>query len=133
LSVGFLGRALAAVAGFDSAGAMLPTAPADQVTRWASIPEDCKYYTLQQRAHVPHDAVKRLDRWPHLARGAKYWKISMAKSAGSVSALLRAFGVEFFCTFCHNGNDGGGFDTHTILVKYWQTMCKILEQSDELD
>jgi hypothetical protein len=67
--------------------------------------------------------------------GAKYWKISMSKSAGSVSALLlRAIGVdEPFCTLCNNGNDGGGFDTHTTSVKHWQTMCKVVEQSDEVE
>jgi hypothetical protein len=48
LSAGFLGRMLAAVAGFGSfrprlrAGCSLPTALAEQVARWASIPEDCQ-------------------------------------------------------------------------------------------
>jgi hypothetical protein len=99
---------------------MLPTALAERVTRWASIPEDSKYYTMEQCWHCPHDAIKRLDRWPHLAGGTKYWKISMSKSADSVSALLlRAFGVdEPFCTLCNNGNDVGGFDTHTTSVKH---------------
>ena len=110
---------------------MLETAPADQVARWASIPTDCQWYILEQPAHQPHDAVKRLQRWPHLAGGPKHWKNSMTVSAGSVCALLRAFGVEPFCTLCNSKN--GAFDAHTTAWKHCQAMTKLVEQSDDLE
>jgi hypothetical protein len=52
LSAGFLGRVLAAIAGCGSAADMLATASAEQVARWASIPEDRRWYILEQPKHT---------------------------------------------------------------------------------
>jgi hypothetical protein len=123
---------LAAVAGFGSAGAMLPTAPADVVALWANIPQDRRWYTVEEPAHPPHDAFVRLeDRWPQLAGGAKHWKHCMEGRARLVSTLLRAFGVEPFCTLCESNS--GEFDTHTTSPKHFRAVYHLVEQSDELD
>ena len=132
LSARFLGGALAAVAGFGSAGAMLQNADPDQVNRWNSIPQDDRYYTLEDRKYLPRLADKKLDRWPNLAGGRGHWKTCMEASAGSVIALLRAFGVEPFCSIC-KGNQGGSFDTHTLSPKHFQAMCDLVEQTDDLN
>jgi hypothetical protein len=70
LSAGFLGRVLAAIAGCGSAADMLATASAEQVARWASIPEDRRWYILEQPTHLPHDAVNKPDECQSTCQGA---------------------------------------------------------------
>ena len=80
LSAGFLGRLLAAVAGFGSAVAMLPTAPLNQEARWASIPQDGRWYILEQPTHLPHDAGNRPDSWPQLAGKIAWLRVPAASA-----------------------------------------------------
>jgi hypothetical protein len=54
MSAGFLGRVLAAVAGFGSAGTMRPTVLAERVTRWASIPQRIASITPWSNVGIVH-------------------------------------------------------------------------------
>ena len=56
----------------------------------------------------------------------------MGASAGSVTALLRAFGVEPFCAICKN-NHGAGFDMHVLSSKHFQVICDLVEQTADLN
>jgi hypothetical protein len=121
---------LAAVAGFGSAVAMLPTAPFEQEARWARIPQDGRWYILEQPTHLSPDAGNRPNTWPQLAGGLGVWRSWMSASASSVCALLRAFGVEPSCTLC----DGFylAFDAHTTSKTHFQVMHQLVNEYGEL-
>jgi hypothetical protein len=130
LSVGFLGRVLAAVAGFGSAVAMLLTAPVEQEARWARIPQDGRWYILEQPTHLPPDAGNRPNTWPQLVGGIWGWKKHMSASASSVCKLLRAFGVEPSCTLCNGFYLA--FDAHTTSQTHFRVVHRLVEQYGEL-
>jgi hypothetical protein len=84
---------------FGSAVAMFPTAPLKQEARWASIPQDGRWYILEQPTHLPHDAGYRPDNWPELAGGAiVFGDLSSPSSA----VVLRCVWCGIFRVFIHN-------------------------------
>lgn len=108
---------------------MLRSAPASEVARWAAVPEDGRWYTLDVRTVEPNDCRAGADGWPNLNGGHRHWKGVMEAASRKASALLKAFGVEPFCTLC---NTGGGFDAHVMGSEHYRNVREHVNQLKEL-
>lgn len=111
---------------------MLPHAPAEQAKRWASVPQDGCWYSVQPPAFAPDDPFDGPSGWPNLASGSRHWKASMTETATMFSNLVRAFGVEPHCTICSAGSTASAFDAHTTSPQHFRVVSETVEAQFEM-
>jgi len=108
---------------------MLEGAAWDQVCRWEGVPEDCRWYRLEQPVVVASDPLAGPKGWSNIHGGPRNWKMIMMPPASAFARLLRAFGVDPDCACCNMGGScNGSFDSHTAGAAHYQTIYKIVEE-----